>query len=252
MLLLDEKARSLLENSVLNEFEAQLSDYFKDVSEILREDSENIDLSGFQNRCNWIISKVVENKNVILNYSDSENFKELFKDVVIGTGDQGQITVTISNTEVTGNTRFLCVVLIIYAFVLYTNFKSLGEQFDKIGGALVQYFSEKLALELGRRCDLSSFTINGDAIRTLCGMIHSVSPVVNIYISVLGMLLIQREFTKTVQTICLLLATAAKSRANNSIGFLYSFLEKAANILHIDLEFLVKDLYYQFRVILPL
>lgn len=247
MLVLDKKTKQFLKESLKADINENLTTFYKNINKLLKEDAENTDLSGFQNRCNWVLSKIVDDRSSLAKYSELDAFKNIFKNVAITQGED-KVSVTVDGNEVLGNTRFLSIVMMIVGFGTLLNLQTLGEKFNDVGGTLIEKFSESLTLELGKRCDLSKYSLNGDVIRSICKSIHGYKPVINIFVTLLAMQLLKDQ-DKAIETNILLLIKGIKGQAGKNLGYLYTFLVKSGEFTNVDLEFLSKDIYYQLKSI---
>ena len=248
MLVLSNESKRYLKESLKSITGSRsLHKMFNDMSTVLREDAKEVDFSGFTNRCNWLLGKLVPDRNTILQYAQQDTFKEVFKDVEISE-DDNTLKLTVGGNEVVGNTKILAITMIVYSYALLMNLNSLGEKTAQIGGLILQSYSESLAGELVKRSFLSAYSINGDVIKVVCGNLHAAHYLCNIVASLLGLLLIKKDFDKVTQSTCLLLVSSIKSMVKDMAGFIHAFIEKAGELLNMDLKFLAQDVYKQLKL----
>jgi len=248
MLVLSNESKRYLKESLKSlTGSASLHKMFSDLTTILREDAKQVDFSGFTNRCNWLLGKLVPDKETILQYAQQDTFKDTFKDIEIAEGDN-TLKLTVGGNEVVGNTKVLAITMVVYGYALLMNLSSLGDKTTQIGGLILQSYSESLASELIKRSFLSSYSINGDVIKAVCSDLHTAHFLCNITASLLGLLLIKNDFDKVTQSTCLLLVSSIKSTVRDMAGFIHAFIEKAGEILNMDLKFLAQDAYKQIKL----
>jgi len=248
MFILDNMSKKILKESVKSDIGINLTEFYASMNKVLREDANETDLSGFQNRCNWFLGKIVNDRNSLLKYAELDQFKNIFKNVNISETDD-KISLTVENNEVNGNTRLMAITYLITSFSLLINLQTIGEKFEEVGGSLIKKFSETLSLELGKRCDLSEYGINGDIIRVLCKSLHNTNPLINIF-TVLTMMLLLKQHDKTIDSILLLMIRIIKTQPSNTVGYMYVFIDKTSNILEMKLDYLKKDIYFQMKAII--
>jgi len=244
MLVVKESKKLLKESLAAKGY--TLTQFYNDVTKVLREDSENIDFSSLQQRCNWLISKIVKDRESLLKLLSSDEFVNNFKNISVN-ANEDKIILTINGNEITGNTKYLALLLIIYGYALYVTFKSI-ENFNEVGGLLISYSAKQFAGELNKRCFLSDYTVNGDYIKQVLEVIYGIHPLISLLVALLGMLVIRKDLSKSVRATCLLLPTGIKSGIDTIVGYIAAFVEQSGVLLNLKTELLAKDIKGQLDI----
>ena len=245
MFVLSKNSKKLLRES-LSLKQYNLGKFYNDLSKVLKEDTDNIDFSSLQQRCNWLISKIVKDRENLLKLISSDEFTNNFKNISISTSED-KIILTVDGNEVSGNTKYLSLLLIIYSYALYITLKSV-ENFESIGGLLISHAASQFAGELNKRCFLSDYTINGDYIKQIISTVNNIHPLIGLLVALLGLLVIKKDFSKTVRSVCLLLPTAIKNGIEGFSGYIYAFIEQTGKLVNLQTELLAKDIKGQLDI----
>ena len=254
MLILDEEVRNIFIKSLGNDLHLDtnilLKEFFKISHNSLKEDVENFDFNSLRGRCSWFLSKLINNKESILNYQSSDLFKSMFKTInITSSKDSDTLSLSINGQQITGDNIYLLLTFIIYAYILTVSLTSIGNDYDKIGGAVLYKFSEIISYELMKRSDLSSFVLGGSSYKDLIDKIPDDYNISIIVSSLIGLILIGGggDFTDVHKETLLIAINIIKTNVSNSIGYLYTFINKAGQLVKIDTGFIAKDIYYQFK-----
>jgi len=250
MIYIDGKARDMLIESFSKDMgrKVTLKEVFNGIAQLVKEDAESVDFSGIRDRTSWMLGKVLQSKEAITVLPQSEKFQNIFKNTEFRYEDN-KLSLILNGKEVSGNTKFLTTAYIVLAYTMINNFETAGDDIQKVGGAIIEKASELYGLEFAKRCDLSAYQINGDAIREASSSVHAYMPVANILSCLAGMLLIVPDFTQTHQTMLLIASRIAKSPLNVSVGYIYTFVTKCKDLIDIGGEILAKDITNQFAAI---
>ncbi len=250
MILFDEDLKKVFINSLKKDINNDnvLKEFFNISKKLLKEDSENFDFNSLRGRCSWFLSKLINNKESILNYQTSDLFKTIFKTVSITSGNNSNIlNLAVNGEQITNDNIYILLTFIIYMYILSVSLTSLGDDYDKIGGAVIYKFSSLISSELMKRSDLSTFVLSGSSYKELVSKIPQDYYIGLIVASLVALLLISDDFTEVHKETLLIAINIIKTNIINSIGYLYVFIDKAGQLVKINTSFVAKDIFYQFK-----
>jgi len=256
MIIVEGKEKKLLIESLMFDTDIKdpklaLKEFYTTVKHTLQEAEENqdLDFTSLKDRLQWFLGMLVNNKDALLHWQQSDLWKDLFKDVVIGVTDDGKTSVTVKGQQVSGSNKGMVLAYIVYVYLFTTSFNSIGEGAQKIGGAIIDRASRMVLAELAKQADLSDYSVTGDPLRVLGESVVEKAPLSNLLGSAICLLLLDPKFSSVHKSLVLIGINIVRTPISNAAGYIYTFLTKLSKLYPLKTDIVAKDIFEQFKAI---